>query len=149
MKPSVHVIASVSIGAVMWFFTKSVYAGILCFLSGIAVDLDHVIEYVIHYGRKGVGFKRIYEACEQTGMRKGNRQFKKLYFVFHINEIALLLWLVTIYTENIYLLAITVGYSSHLILDCVGNELSPRSYFLVRRIIHNFSADRLFRNGRS
>ncbi len=148
MRPSRHIIASLTIGAVLWFFTKSVYAGLLCFASGVLVDIDHILEYIIHHGRKGLSFKNMYEACEQTERQKGDLKFKRLYIILHTAEIVLLLWTITIYTKNIYLLAITWGYSLHLILDCAANPLYPFSYFIFWRAINKFDSSKLFiKNG--
>ena len=146
MRPTKHTIVSVSIGAAMWFFTKSIYAGILSFASGILVDFDHFIEYIVHYGWKDLSFKKVYKACEQTETQNGDYRFKKIYLVLHTMEIVILLWMVTIYTKNTYLLAIAVGYSSHLILDYIGNKwLNPFTYFMFWRAIKKFEYDKLFK----
>lgn len=148
MRPSRHIIASLTIGALLWLFTRSLYAGFLCFASGILVDLDHILEYIIHHGWKDLTFKNMYEACEQTERQKGDMRFKKLYIIFHISEIAILLWIAAIYTKNIFLLAIAWGYSSHLILDVIGNNTYPISYFMFWRAINKFDSDKLFiKNG--
>ncbi len=149
MRPSKHIIASLTIGALLWLFTRSLYAGLLCFASGVLVDLDHILEYIIHHGWKGLSFKNMYEACEQTEKQKGDMRFKKLYIIFHTGEAALLLWIAAIYTKNIFLLAIAWGYSSHLILDIIGNKVYPISYFMFRRAINKFDSDKLFiKNGK-
>ncbi|MBL7157857.1 MAG: hypothetical protein ISS92_06865 [Candidatus Omnitrophica bacterium] len=146
MKPSRHVIASFSLGLVLWFFTKSAYAALLCFFSGILVDSDHILEYIIHHGLKGITFNKIYQASVETSMREGDYVFKRLYLVLHAYEIVIFLWLVTAYTKNIYFLAVTLGFSLHLALDSMGNsELYPLSYFILWRTIKKFDAEKLFK----
>jgi len=145
MKPVSHIIISFSLGAAVWFFAKSLYAAMVCFLSGFLLDIDHIIEYIVHYGWKDFTFKKCYQACEQVFKKEGEYQFKKLHLIFHSAEIALLFWLITSYTKNIYLFAGVLGYSVHLILDSIGNQLYPYSYFIVWRAINRFSPDRLFR----
>lgn len=142
MKPSIHAIASFFLGMAIWFFTKSIYAALLCFVSGTFVDFDHVIEYVVHFGRKGLSIKEIYRVCNE-------RLFEKLYVVFHSAELAILLCVLGVYTKNIYLLAISAGYTSHLILDFIGNPLHLFSYFLLRRFMRKFKAERLVKKGYS
>ncbi|UCD55009.1 MAG: hypothetical protein JSV93_05695 [Candidatus Omnitrophota bacterium] len=144
MKPSRHIIASLTLGGLLWLFTKSVYVGSLCFASGILVDVDHVLEYIIHHGWKGLTFKNVYRACEQTAKQEGKMRFKKIYIIFHTGEAVLLLWAITVYTKNIYLLAITIGFSLHLILDCIGNSLRPFSYSVCWRAINKFDSNKLF-----
>lgn len=145
MKPSIHVIASISLGWMLWFFTKSFYTAALCFASGVLVDADHVIEYIIHHRFKNFTFKKIYQASEETGKQKGAYKFNRLYLVFHTGEVALLFWLAAIIAKNIYFLGIAVGYTSHLILDSIGNKLRPKFYFMTWRILDRFSTEELFR----
>jgi len=142
MKPSIHVATSFSVALILWFFTKSVYAAFLCLASGVLVDFDHVIEYVLHFGGKDMNMERIYQACREL-------LFKKLYLVFHSAEVVIILWVATALTKNVYILAIALGYSSHIILDFIANPLHPFSYFLTRRFIHKFETHKLLRNGKN
>ena len=144
MKPSQHFAVSVSTALVMGFFTRSLYAGGACFLSGFLLDIDHVIEYILNFGFKNFSLKNCYEACVQTARRQGELQFKKVYLIFHGYEVALLLLLLTLSTKNVYFFVCTIGYSVHLGLDCIGNDVYPQTYFMVWRIINRFSADKLF-----
>jgi len=140
MKPSIHAITSFSIGVGFGFLTKSVYAGLLCFASGVLVDVDHVMEYVVHFGWRDFSISKVYDACK-------NMLFKKLYLVFHSAELLLLIWTFAVYAKNIYLLAVALGYSSHLILDFIGNPLHPFSYFIVKRFMRKFETARLWKTG--
>jgi hypothetical protein len=138
MKPVIHAITSFSLGVVLWFFTKSFSAAFLCFISGTIVDFDHVIEYIIHFGRKSLTLKNLYHVCEEM-------LFNRLYVIFHSIELVILFWLAALLIKNIYLLAISMGYTSHLILDLIGNPLHPFSYFLVRRFKKRFVTERLIK----
>lgn len=138
MNPSVHAITSFSLGAVMWFFTGSFYAGLLCFASGTLVDFDHVIEYLIHFGRRDISLRKVYKTCQE-------RLFGKLYLIFHLGELAILLWAAAAHTKNMYILAICVGYSSHLLLDFVANPIHLFSYFFTRRLMKGFKTNHLMK----
>ena len=145
MRPSRHIIASLTIGAALWFFTRSLYAGLLCFASGVLVDLDHILEYAIHHGWRDITLENMYTACEETERGEGNLRFKRLYIIFHISEIAILLWIAAIYTKNIFVLAVALGYSSHLILDAIGNKVYPIAYSIFWRAINKFDTNKIFR----
>ena len=145
MKPSRHAIVSFSVGLILWVFTKSIYAGILCFLSGILVDFDHVIEYIVHHGVKTITIKRVYQASTQTGEGIGELRFKNLYLIFHAHEIALLFIIITIFTRNIYILAITIGYLTHLIMDCIANPVSIRAYSIIWRAVNKFDTEIMYK----
>ena len=143
MKPSIHVVVSFSIGLTLWFFTKSVYAGLLCFFSGVLVDVDHVVEYIIHHKWKTLTVKTVYQASKETGRQEGDYRFKRLYLIFHSLELVITFWALTVITKNLYMLAITLGYSSHIILDATTNPLSWYSYFILRRLKNKFDTDKL------
>ena len=145
MSPSKHVISSFVFGFIFWFFTKSIYAGLLCWASGVLIDLDHIVEYIIHFGKGGLTYEELYKISEQTGKREGERIFKKLYLVFHVAEIAILFWLIAIYTKNIYFYAVALGHTLHLIMDYIANPVYPFSYFMFWRIIHKFEIDKIIR----
>ena len=145
MKPSRHVIVSAVLGAGIWFYTKSIYASIICFISGILVDLDHVFEYGIHFGLKDFSVKKLYEKSRETDKHKGERGYEKLYLIFHSSEVAIFLWIAAICTENIFLLALALGYSSHIVLDSFGNTINPLSYFILHRSRHKFNTRKYFK----
>ena len=145
MRPAGHIIASFSLGAGLWFFTGAFYAGMICFVAGVFIDIDHVIEYIIHHGLKGVSFKKICLACEQTTRQEGEYKFERLYLFFHTGEIIILLWIALVYIKNIYLLAFALGATAHIILDAIVNVLKPQSYFITFRIREGFNTARLIR----
>ena len=147
MKPSRHIIASVFIGGAFAFFTKSVYAGTICFASGVFVDFDHVIEYIIHHKWKILSFRNVYYMSEQTCKEESDEGFKKLYLVFHSGEMVFLFWAAAIYTKNIYLLAIALGYSAHIVMDSIGNTMEPAGYFALWRAAKGFDTERLMKKG--
>ena len=142
MKPGRHIIVSLFMGIIVWFFARSLYAGFVCFFSGILIDIDHIIEFIIHHGWRNFSYKRCYLACEQTSKQDGKYQFRKIYLIFHCAEIALLLWFLVFYTRNLYLFAVALGYSTHLILDYLPGLVYPFSYFVVWRAINKFRTNR-------
>lgn len=145
MKVNRHLIVSLGAGGAIWLFTQSLYAGIVCFISGVFVDIDHFIDYIIHHGINNTSLRRVYQACEQTVNREGEYKFTKLYLIFHVAELAILLCIIAIYTRNIYVVAIALGYSIHLALDSIGNPFFFISYFIIYRTLNGFNIDRFFK----
>ena len=45
MKPPGHAVISLTIGGVLWAVTKSPYSMLAAALSGVLIDLDHLLEY--------------------------------------------------------------------------------------------------------
>lgn len=138
MLPSRHIILSLPLGATVVVFTQSWFAGLLCVLSGILTDVDHFIEYIIHRGLKNFRPKQIYQVCRKLAYPEENT-IDRLYLFFHAIEFAILLLGAYLFSQNIYLLAITLGYTGHLLLDITGNPLAPRAYFIGLRIKNSFS----------
>jgi hypothetical protein len=140
-----HVIASGFLGAVLYFITHSVPAAVSCFIGGIILDADHVIEYIIHYGLKDFSIRKVYAACESTGRQSRGVGFKKLYLLFHVNEVAIILWLLYLWFKNIYILSFAIGYTTHMLMDCLTNPLLPEAYFMAWRVKDNFDTNSLLR----
>lgn len=145
MRPISHLVVSISAGVGIWFFAKSLYAGLVCFISSILIDIDHIIEYIIHRGWRNLTLSKVCQACEQTTRQEGDYRFPKLYLIFHSAEVAILFWAVSLYIKNIYFIAIAFGYSIHLVMDCIANPMYIYSYFVTWRVINGFDPTLLFR----
>ena len=145
MKFSKHIIVSFSTGLAVWLFAKSLYGGVVCFLAGSLIDIDHIVDYTARYGWRASAFKNLWQACEETPEEKSKHQFKKIYLIFHSVELALILWAIVFYTRSIYFFSGALGYSLHLVLDWIGNKEYPQFYFLAWRAINKFCAERLLR----
>ena len=148
MRPIMHAAVSFSLGAVLWFFTKSLYAGLICFLSGVLIDGDHIVEYLIHHRSKGLTIRKVCQACEDTTKGEGEYRFPKLYLFLHTWELVIIICIAAAYVKNIYLAAFAMGYASHLILDSTKNPAYPYAYFIIWRIIKNFHTHHLLRDKR-
>ena len=146
MLPSRHIIVSASLGAAVGFFTESLFAGLLCFLSGVLVDLDHVIEYIIHYGLKPLNYREFRLVCSKMPKQKEEGGIERLYLVFHTTEFIVLLWVAFAFSKNIYLFSIALGYTVHMIQDAVANGLKPSAYFITMRLKNNFDTIKLVKN---
>ena len=137
MLPSRHFIVSFSLGAIIYYFTKSIAAGVICLFAGVLVDLDHIIDYVINVGLKEFNFKEMYWDCIKLPHQKESSKIKHVFLFFHSWEMVVLLWLVYIFTRNIYMLAFSVGYTGHIFLDSAARALNPLAYSLIYRIKRN------------
>lgn len=150
MKPPAHIIVSLSLGGMIWFFSKSLYGAIICFVSGTAIDIDHILDYAVRYGWNFNLPKQLLRACireEKSCIKrenfKGKAELRKVYFIFHSIEIALILWILSWQTNNIYILSGALGYSVHLILDYIGNQGDFKFYFIAWRIAKGFKSELL------
>lgn len=143
MTPDKHVIISLSLGAVLWIITKSFAAGALCAFGGFIIDIDHAIEYIWRFGIRRLTVKRILAACQQTYEGKKIFPFYKLHLFFHSFELAFIFILISLITKDLYLIAFSIGFLSHLAIDAIFNQRPALFYFLLWRIKNGFVAQRL------
>ncbi len=144
MLPSRHVIISFSLGAMIYYLTRSIGAGLACLFSGVLVDVDHIIDFIINSGPKGFSFKEMYWTCIKLPHQKESSKIKKVYLVFHAWEIVFLLWLCYVFSHNIYVLSLAIGYTSHLLLDTGARAFHPLAYSLVYRLKRDFKPIKFF-----
>ena len=135
---------SVPLAAVLGLTSQSISAVIFCFIGGVLIDLDHFIEYIIHRGLKTLNPRQIYQGCASL-IKRSKNDIKKVHFIFHAAELALLLWAAFLFTKKIYFLSAACGYSVHLAMDMRAGTLRPDAYFLFTRIKNNFQTARLLR----
>ena len=132
MKPTHHAIISAGVGTAFGFWAQSLAAGGVCFLSGIFIDIDHVIDYVI-FRKK---FPDSYQDLYDFGYKEDKA---KLFLFFHSYELFLLLWILVfcVKMEPIWL-GFAVGLTGHMICDQFVNPVRPLGYFLFFRLKQNF-----------
>lgn len=147
MLPSRHIIVSATLGAILFYFTRDIITGLVCFIFGVLIDVDHIIEYIIHKGfsPKAFSLPELYYACERFIKPQEQGGVKKLYLMFHLFEAAVLLWVLYMVTQNLYVFSAAIGYSGHLLLDASYNKLKPQTYFLTQRILKGFRTDKFRR----
>jgi hypothetical protein len=110
-------------------------AGGAC-LSGIFIDLDHVLEGYINFGKR-------FNILKTTEVSE-NAKFKTAYLFLHSYE------LVLIYTLAVYFLnlghlwyGIAVGLTFHIILDAMFNPYYSNGLFFIKRWHKKFKYARI------
>ena len=133
MSPSKHIVAS-GISSIAFAACIHSWGGTAaCFLSGIFIDLDHIIDFWIAKKRFPRQYRDLYSFCT-------NEKAGKLHLIFHSYELLAVLWFLCVfYKWNPVWLGLTIGMTLHIILDAMTNSLRPLVYFLTYRIRHDFS----------
>jgi hypothetical protein len=132
MKLGHHIGFSVIVSAGLYVMTKSWTMSSACLISGIFIDMDHVLDYIIIY-RWPFSIKRFFHVFYHE------LQFKQIYLVLHGWE-----WLTLLFTAawitgwNPLLTGILCGSGHHMILDCINNGGNLWSYSLIWRWRNNF-----------
>lgn len=141
MKPINHVILSGGVSAVFGLWMQSFWGIVVCFLSGIFIDLDHHLDYFLERKELPLSYKKLVDFLE-------NDHRSKLYLVLHSYELIALLWVSIFYFQlNAVWLGAAIGFTAHIFCDEIVNPLRPLSYFLTYRVKHNFRREMFFKKG--
>ena len=139
MRPLRHLAYSTAAASVLLITTKSPKIAIGCVASGVLVDLDHLIEYKNYCGGH----------WDWEEFSTGDYFNKKttVKVIFHSWEAACVLWAIVLAHDRIgkkgLLYGIAVGYTLHLILDQIGNNLNVMGYFELYRWFVDWQQDKL------
>lgn len=141
MGPIKHLIYSTGVATMLMVHSKRKEVALACAATGVLVDLDHIIEY-----QDFCHGKWDWEEFA-TGTYFDKKGTVKV--IFHSWELAIILWGVIIgnkkITKGSLLYGIAVGYTLHLILDQIGNNLNPKGYFEIYRWLVDWKQDKLIR----
>jgi len=140
MKIKHHALTSTIVAGILYSIFRSWGLAIASFISGIFVDLDHIIDYWIEHGWR-FNLKHFFNYFDDKNFV--NR--RRLFFVFHAWEWLFLLFVVAMMSNwNMWITGFLVGYGQHMILDEIYNSFKYRirpfvwGYFLVWRWKNGF-----------
>lgn len=136
MGPMKHIVASTVLATSVYIGTKSLSGALTCVASGVLVDLDHIIEY----GKYCFDYKQKWSWKEFFSGTYFDVK-ETVYVVFHSWEVAVLLAILLIMKKNgdgYMLFGAFMGYSLHLVLDQIGNNLKKFSYFELYRFKNKY-----------
>jgi len=128
MKAIVHAIVSLVIGIPLYLAFSSIEAYIFCFLTGVFLDVDHLIDYLWWSKDKSL---RMFFILGPGYFDKPHSTDKFL----HSIEIFSLLVIPIILHQPTLGIGLIVGFVGHIALDFVGFGFSPFHFFLFYRAI--------------
>lgn len=141
MKLEHHIAFSTIISGILYAIFKSWGLSIAAFISGIFIDLDHVVDYVIahglHFNVKGF-FPFFYE-----------EKHNKITLIFHGWEFLIFFAAAAWFTDfNLLVTGVLIGYGHHIVLDFFYSKASFWSYSLIWRWKNKFDSKRIFPRNR-
>ena len=134
MQVSKHVVSSVIISALVWWWLRSSAAALACFLMGVFIDLDHIVDFVYNTPRH-LRLHRFFSAFEFE-------VFENIFVFLHSWEFALGWLALLLYLPGVrqpVALGLFVGFVTHLGLDNLFNRHARWAYFLFYRLRHGFA----------
>jgi hypothetical protein len=140
MKIKHHALASTIISGILYSIFKSWGLAVASLISGIFVDLDHIVDYWIEHGLR-LDLKQFFNYFDEKNFE--NR--KKLFFIFHGWEWLIALLMIAMLTDwNLWVTGLLAGYGQHIILDEIYNSSRYRlrpyvlGYSLLWRLKNGF-----------
>jgi len=116
---------------------KSWYLSMACLLSGIFIDLDHIIDYFREQGIN-LDIKKFFRICEYG-------QFDKIVLIFHGWEWILLFIAIAWSSDwNPLVIGVVIGFGHHILLDAFYNRTGIRTYSIIWRWSKGFDFDTTF-----
>ena len=131
-------------GGVFYIF-GSWAAAAASLVSGIFIDMDHLLDYFVNYGIN-FDFRKFYSACSEV-------RFKRLFLLLHSYEFLLIMW-VLIYAMKLGLVwkGAAIGFTQHIVLDQLFNSRSDAKklkYFFLYRLMKGFRRDAIRNDGKT
>ncbi|MCH2318002.1 MAG: hypothetical protein MK524_16790 [SAR202 cluster bacterium] len=123
MRPTNHALLATGTGAAIWALSGELLAVPLTFATGVLVDADHLPDQIWHFYLK----------------RRPRR-----FIVLHAWE-----WLVALSVATVilsfpwWMVAVTLGYATHILTDHHLNMPHRWGYFLTYRAYHRFRIERI------
>ncbi len=106
-------------------------------VSGILIDTDHVIDYIIEYGLR-FDVKDFFRSCYE-------RRFRRALLILHAWELLAVMGAAAWLTRwNPWVVGLLAGYGQHMVLDQIGNRPHALGYFLLWRNMNKFVLRRTF-----
>ena len=141
-----HMLSSLPLGAIYYFYSGDVLLTSMAMASTVLVDADHFLDYIITQ-KRFASIKTVLNAFKTFAIVRKN------YFILHSWELIFLLAFYICLYPNPILLACFTGYAFHVLSDQVYNvfflgkyNLKMLFYFIVFRMSLSFDISLLRRS---
>ena len=141
MTVKTHITTSALLSAATFLITSSTTMAMSALVSGVLIDLDHLIDFFIFSGER-FSVQNLFEWCKTS--------WERSLFPFHSWEMYILFTLFTYHSPHPVQIGILLGVGVHLTLDQIGNRyflkhdsIRPFFYFFIYRASKGFYKKRM------
>jgi hypothetical protein len=118
LKPPGHAAISIAIGGALWGITKSPYSFVAATLTGVMIDMDHLVEYYRWF------------------VKEDNT---RVYYFLHSYELVVPVFLAGYFSGwDPVVLGVSFAFLGHLLTDQLVNPMAPLGYFFTYRLMKGF-----------
>lgn len=137
---AIHIFLSLAAGFIVWkIYKKPFLAFFFALLSGVAVDLDHFIDYFLAFG---FHFRLDYFSQGYQFLKS-----EKVYVLFHAWEYVIILLIIFLFIKNktgkAIFLSLALGLVFHLSADILIDAAPIKTYSIIYRAENNFEIEKL------
>lgn len=129
----IHLLPVIPISLFVYWRFRSLKPVLAVFLATYLIDLDHLFDYWHFIGR--VDFWQYFLDFDFW------EKSQKAYVLAHSWELAGILGVWGWLRHRPMILAIALAIAGHLLVDQISYDFQPMSYFLIFRVVSNFSLD--------
>lgn len=140
MQPGAHAAVSVAMSGVIFMAAGSAPMAVSCLVSGVLIDLDHVLDFCLLSGER-FSVRRFMDWCVKM-------EWNRIFLFLHSIELFLLYALFVYFYRSDIAIGVLLGTGVHLLLDQIFNRdmdrdyvLSKYFYFLIFRAWCGFRRD--------
>ena len=137
MKLHNHILASTTVGGISYYIFGSWQISVTVFLSGIFIDLDHILDYFLYEKKIKLDIKDFFYKCEALILNK-------VYLLLHSYELIIILAILAYFTNDYIVLGLLIGFGTHIMLDLVANKVHFLGYSFIFRLINKFNSKKIF-----
>ncbi len=135
MQSRYHILMSSILSLMLFFMVRDPFAALTCFIIGIFMDIDHLVDYWMMTGKLT---RNITELLETLG------SYELVFIPLHSWELLLALMMLTpIYP---FLFGATIGFFFHMIGDLVFNQAKIEGFLFMYRVNIGWRKDLVFEN---
>jgi hypothetical protein len=118
LKPPGHAAISLGIGGVLWAVTTSPYSMVAAVITGLMVDVDHLLEYYWWFVKE---------------------DHSRVWYLLHSYELVVPAFLAGYLSGwDPMVLGVSLAFLGHLITDQLANPVAPLTYFFTYRALKRF-----------
>lgn len=133
MRPSAHILISCTLSWICFILTDSLMVALLAAVTGVLVDADHLVDYLLFNGRLDKGsFRKLLSGGHF-------QESRKLYLPLHSYELLMPIWIfASIFNAFLIAMWISISFVIHLVLDQAAYAPRALTYFGIYRAINSF-----------
>ena len=137
MKLHNHILASTTVGGISYYIFGSWQISVTVFLSGIFIDLDHILDYFLYEKKIKLDIKDFFYKCEALILNK-------VYLLLQSYELIIILAILAYFTNDYIVLGLLIGFGTHIMLDLAANKVHFLGYSFIFRLINKFNSKKIF-----